>query len=157
ILSTGNTIAAVETFDSAHLIGIDALFLVQPYAQDGDSPAFSDSEIAAITSFVSRGGGLVVQGEAGSGADALVLNLNALVAPFGTAYAAGASESSGETITGFVDHSVTAYLGAIGVDYQRRLALVLPPAMSLTTGFFPQDDSLAVVDGGDASGNVVLL
>lgn len=155
ITALGHTIVPISSFETADLVGLDALMLNQPYSQNNPA-GYSDSEISAIHAFVNGGGGLVVHGEGGVGSNAYVSNMNSLVSPYGVIYADSATEGSGHTITGLVAHPVTNGVTIFGVDYQRREILITTPAIDLTIGSGP-DDALAVVNGVGGAGNVVLL
>jgi hypothetical protein len=155
ITALGHTIVPVSSFETEDLVGLDSLMLKQPYLVN--SPAgFSDSEISAIHAFVDGGGGLVVHAEGGTGSGDYVDNLNSLVSPYGVLFADLATANSGVTITGLVAHPVTDGITMIGVDYQRKLISITPPAIDLTirSGEY---NALAVVNGIGGAGNVVLL
>jgi hypothetical protein len=155
ITALGHTIVPVSSFETEDLVGLDSLMLKQPYSEN--SPAgFSDSEISAIHAFVDGGGGLVVHAEGGTGSEDLVENMNSLVSPYGVIYADLATANSGITITGLAAHPVTDGVTMIGVDYQRKLISITPPAIDLTikSGEY---NVLAVVNGIGGAGNVVML
>lgn len=151
--ASGHTVVALSSFESQNLAGLDALIVNQPYDQSG---LLSSSEISAIQSFVAAGGGLLVHGNGGTGSSSS--NINALVAPYGMTYAAGTTNGSGHTISSFETHPVTLGLSQVGVDYQRRLTAIAPPAVDLTPGCCNgADDFLAVVDGSGGGGSVATL
>ena len=151
ITGAGHSIVPVVTFDSASLVGLDALFLTQP--TDPDATQFSASEISSIQAFVSAGHGLLVFGEGGFSRDSTVNNLNMLVAPYGVTYSTSVSGGNGETITGFVPHPITMSVSTVGMDFYRPL-FAMNPALDLTTGMV---DILAVVNASGGAGNVVLI
>lgn len=155
ITALGHTIVPVSSFETEDLIGLDCLMLKQPYLVN--SPAgFSSSEISAIHAFVDGGGGLVVHAEGGTGSEDFVDNLNSLVSPYGVIFADLATANSGVTITGLAAHPVTDGVTMIGVDYQRKLISITPPAIDLTirSGEY---NVLAVVNGIGGAGNIVML
>jgi hypothetical protein len=155
ITSLGHTIVPISSFETEDLVGLDCIMLKQPYAEN--SPAgFSDSEISAIHDFVNTGGGLVVHAEGGSGSEDFVDNLNSLVSPYGVVYADMATANSGVAIAGLVAHPVTDGVTMIGVDYQRKLISITPPAIDLTVKS-GEYNVLAVVNGIGSAGNVVML
>lgn len=154
IASGGHNLIPLDSFEAGDLAGLDCLILNQPYTQNTSS--YSGSEIAAIHAFVAGGGGLMVHGEGGAGSDPLVADLNALVAPYGIEYAGGATDGVGHDITGFAVHPLTTGLNQIGVDFQRRLTRIDPPAIDLTLGS-GSDDALAAYQGPAGGGRAVFL
>jgi len=155
ITSLGHTIVPVSSFETEDLVGLDCLMLKQPYSINNPA-GFSNSEISAIHTFIDGGGGLVVHAEGGSGSEDFVDNLNSLVSPYGVIYADMATANSGVAITGFVAHPVTDGVNMIGVDYQRKLISITPPAIDLTIKS-AEYNVLAVVNGVGGAGNVVML
>ncbi len=155
IESKGHTIVPLYDFKAATLAGLDAVVALQPYSQNDH--LFAPKEIEAIHDFVSAGGGLVLHADCGVGSDSGLAGLNALASPYGVTFATGQSEGDGHTVTDLVQHPVTAGVSTIGVDYQRRLTGIDPPALDLTRR--PDaDDVLAAVNGGPVrEGNVVCL
>lgn len=143
-VAEGATLVTRSTFTEDSLLNVDWLALLQPYSS---GTAYSAEEIIAIEGFVSRGGGLLVLGEGGTGSNSAYLN--ALTTGFGVQYAITPSEALGNTITEFVPHPLTAGVQSAQVDYQRRLALSTP-AVDLTAAGGGAD-FLAV------SGNAVFL
>ena len=135
----GHTIVDLTSFGAADLVGLDAVFLVQPYSQNLDE--YTASEIDAVEAFVAAGGGLVVLADNGSGFN--VPNINALVASYGISFADAPSSPSGHVITGFVDHPITEGLAEIGVDFQLTITTAAP-GLDLTTGS-GEDDALSVL------------
>ncbi len=153
-LLEGHAIRPLFSFGERDLEGLGAIVLLQPYAQN--AAPYSEDDAAAIRAFVARGGGLLALGEAGSGGDELVPNWNALLAPFGTALAASASEPSGLSVGSLAPHAITDGVASIEVDYHRRLVAIEPPSVDLSLGS-PREDTLAAAGGRGLEGRAVIL
>jgi hypothetical protein len=156
ITGLGHTIVPLRAFEPQDLAGLRAVVLMQAFLSDSRQPNYSDVEIDAIHSFVAGGGGMVLHGECGYSTANSVGNLNALAAPYGVTFGGLELAMGGDTIVGFVDHPVTAGVNSVGVDFQRQMVSIAPPAADLTTGTFASD-FLAAVNGTGGAGNVVLL
>ena len=151
VAASGHTLTPRQSFTQSDLEGLDTLILLQPMYKD---QSFSSREMEDVQGFVARGGGLIVVGEGGWESDTTVDNFNALVSPYGVAYAAGALATQGATITGFNPHPLTQGVETIGLDFYRPLSRVAAPAVDLTSGGI---NVLAVVSGVDGAGNVLFL
>jgi hypothetical protein len=152
IASLGHTILSRTSFNVGDLVGLDGLIIKQPFSS---AAGFTSSEIMAIQSFVSAGGGLLVIAEGGTGSESGLPSLNNLVAPYGGTFSSSVTSGTGLTITGFVSHPIRSGLTSIGVDSQRQLT-ISSPAIDLTTQS-GDNDALAAVNGVPMSGNVVML
>ena len=64
------------------------------------------------------------------------------------------TDGSGRSVSGFLTHSVTEGVSTVGVDFQRSMTSIQPPAVDLTAGD-GLDDILAV--GSTGFGNAVFL
>ncbi|MFW6153724.1 MAG: DUF4350 domain-containing protein [Planctomycetota bacterium] len=155
IESKGHTIFFLYDFKPTTLAGLNAMVVLQPYSQNDH--LFSPKEIEAVHDFVSGGGGLVLHADCGVGSDGGLADMNTLASPYGVTFSFSESEGEGHTLTDLVPHPVTTGVSTIGVDYQRRLTGIDPPALDLTRR--PDaDDVLAAVNGGPVrEGNVVCL
>ena len=138
------TILPETSFDSDSLAHVDLLVLLQPFIA---ALGFSDSEIMAIENFVNAGKGLLVLGDAGGNSAASLLN--PLSSHFGVTYSDEPQDETGHVVSQFNAHPLTAGLGSVGIDLQRRLT-ISPGALDLTPAA-GADDFLAV------SGRAVFL
>lgn len=140
----GFELVARTSFTPESLVGIQALVLLQPY---GLGAVYSGEEVSSISSFVARGGGLLVLAEGGTGSSSTLFDPVTL--PFGVGFAATPSEALGAQVSGFIAHPLTLGVETIHLDYQRRVAVGGAAVdLSLAAG---ADDFLAV------SGRAVFL
>jgi len=152
IVDLGMEIRVVDDYTPEELDGLDALMVMNPYADDQQ---FTGDDLDAIDAHVAAGGGLWIVGEGGGDAADFVGNLNALTGQFGVIYLIDEIDGAGRIVSGFRDHPVTEGVSSVGLDLQRGMGLIFSPAQDLTFGN-GAEDILAVVDGIDGRGSVVL-
>lgn len=153
ISDMGHSLVPLTTFNSSDIKDLDMLFIVQPYYDTG---RFTDDEYNAIWGAVESGMGFVGMGEGGGHTSLELDSINRLVERYGVVYDVEPRDDKGRIITDLRDSPITENVTAFGVDYQRILSQIIPPAQDLTMGA-DSDDSLVVIDGIDGAGNVVLL
>lgn len=152
-LESDYTVLVITDFSPGTLASCDAVFVSQARSTD---EAFTAEEIASIQGYVSAGGGLAAFAEGGYSTGSTVTNFNELLSPFGVEVSDSATGGNGHVVTEFLPHQVTSGLSSVGVDFQRRLVSILPPAVDLTPGG-EADDIIAAVDGLAGAGNVVIM
>ena len=186
LTAAGHVLVPLRTFEAADLAGLDGLFLrhafsvgyssseraaIQAFTRRAvflsDSSTFADSRsdrpltfgdnrrlLRNVLDYVGAGGGSVFLADGGTGAN--VANFNQLVAPYGVQFAPNPVDGSGRTVTGFIDHPLTAGVTTVGVDFHMPL-IVSSPSLDLTTGsgadnilaVFPvPEPSMTVLVGG---------
>jgi hypothetical protein len=153
ITQEGFSWVPLSSFQAADFEGLGGIMLRQGTAwpaEEGMDDGYSDAEIAAIQAFVQSGGGLIAAGEGGH--QSLFANFNQLLGAWGVTLTGTALDTDGTIITDIVDHPVTTGLDQFAVDYYRPFTTVAP-ALDLT----PTEHVLAVVEGTNGSGNVVVL
>ena len=164
LANAGHTLVPLTSFETTDLQSLDGVIVTMPYPPtSGDTSVFySGSEIDSLHAFVRRGGGMLVNADAGGFSDQAVGNMNALAAPYGVTYAAGASADFGFTVPPSlfsVAHPITAGITRIlAGDFHRRIEVLDPPAADVFTAAADADQRfMALVDGAPGDGNVVLL
>lgn len=116
---------------------------------------FGDNQLllSNIVTFISSGGGLLVNADTGGVYQ--VDNLNDLVSPWGISYSKDPAKPDQHTITDFVDHPVTNGLGIIGITSQRTIT-TNEPSISLTTGV-GNDNALSTLVPEPTTLSLILL
>lgn len=151
----GFDILPLTSFGKDDLAGLCAVIVRQHSELTADND-FKTTEITALHNFVAAGGGLLAIAEGGYSSDKWTSTMDSLLAPYGIGLSSSATDGNGYTITNFIDHPLTRGVTSFGVDFQRCLTQIQPPAMDLTPAS-GADDALACVDAHDGSGNVVVL
>lgn len=151
--AAGYSLQMLHDFKPESLAACDSIFVAQARYIDN---MFSAEEIVNIHAYVEGGKGLLTFAEGGYSTHATTNNLNDLLAPYGVAVNSVPTSGNGYLVNGFVSHPVTSGIESIGLDYQRRLISITAPAIDLTLGS-EENDMLAVVDGINGSGNVVIM
>ena len=154
ILDRGHTIEALSTFDGADLAEVDTLVIRQASSTGLD---YTPSEVSAVQAFVAAGGGLLVMGEGGFSTSSTLSTWNGLVAPWGVSYAASPMHATGNVVSGFVAHDVSAGIASHGIDYYRPLASIGAPAIDLSVSNVLDDQVWAIAEGVGGGGNVAFL
>ena len=163
LAAAGHTLVPLHSFAAADLADLDGLFLRHAFAVGytpaeqaaiqaftrravflSDSSMFGNSQsdrpltfgdnrrlLRNVFDYLSAGGGTAFLADGGSGAN--VANFNQLVAPWGVQFALDPIDGNGRTVTGFLDHPLTAGVMTVGVDFHMPLT-VSSPSLDLTTG-----------------------
>lgn len=122
--SEGHTLVPLNNFLADDFVGLDAAIITTR------SGGWTTEESDAIENFVLGGGGLLFSSDGAGSAEVV----NIFSDRFGITYSGARTDSSGLTVTGFNNHSITEGINTLGVDYQRAVSGFSGQALDLTIG-----------------------